>query len=89
MNTKGELIQTNNPDPLENFYGKPLISQELSGTKYLGRLVIELYESPGASDADGLAYTIDPAHNVNIDEKTLLKRIVDALPLRVARSSMK
>ena len=87
MDTKGELSYTNKQDPLENLYGKPMISQENPDTRYLGRVIIELYESPGASDAAGLAYTIDPASGTNIDEKTLIKRIADALSLRIARNS--
>jgi hypothetical protein len=86
VNTKGELSYSNEPDPMQNVYGKPMISEEHPHTRYLGRVVIELYESPGASDVNGLAYTIDPASGVNIDEKTLIKRIADALSLRIARN---
>src|SRR5215831_3398799 len=51
-------------DPLKGFYGKPIVGEEIPGeNRYLGRIIVELYESLLiSSDANGLAFTVDPAH---------------------------
>lgn len=51
-------------DPLKGFHGKPIVGEEIPGeTRYLGRIIVELYEAPDiSSDANGLAFTVDPAH---------------------------
>lgn len=72
-------------NPLNGFEGKPIISQA-GQTKYLGRVVIELWESPDPSDslgAKGLAYVSDAA--TGVDWRDLLRRVAAALPSRIAR----
>jgi len=74
-------------DPLKGFYGKPIVGEEIPGeNRYLGRIIVELYESPLiSSDANGLAFTTDPAHQAGISAAELLERIAAALPVRVAK----
>jgi len=74
-------------DPLKGFYGKPIVSEEIPGeNRYLGRIIVELYEAPDiSSDANGLAFTTDPAHQAGISAADLLERIAAALPVRIAK----
>lgn len=70
--------------PLTGTAGKPLISKETSDTRFVGRVIIELYEGPHIeSDADGFALVISPAIGSGISQHELLKRIAAALPARV------
>ena len=70
-------------DPLEGFQGQPIVSLVGPNQRYLGRVVVELYETPNSSDVNQLAFTIDAANGV--DSSDLLKRIAAALSLRVAK----
>ncbi len=83
----GKLTETGRPDPLAAHYGKPLISGASTHARYLGRVVIELYESEGATDEMGLAYSIDPASDAGLDAATLAKRISEAFVTRVPKDA--
>ena len=83
----GKLTETGRPDPLAAYYGKPLISGASTHVRYLGRVVIELYESEGATDEMGLAYSIDPASDGGLDAATLAKRISEAFFTRVPKDA--
>jgi hypothetical protein len=83
----GELRETGRSDPLAAHYGKPLISEASTHVRYLGRVVIELYESEGITDEMGLAYTIDPASDTGLDAATLAKRISEAFVTRVPKDA--
>jgi hypothetical protein len=72
--------------PLAGFGGKPILGSEDNEKRYIGRIVIELYESPGIrSDGDGLVFSISPAEKVDISQDALLRRFAAALPARVAK----
>ena len=83
----GIPIETGQPDPLAAHHGKPLISGASTHVRYLGRVVIELYESEGTTDEMGLAYTIDPASDAGLDAATLVKRISEAFVIRVPKDA--
>jgi hypothetical protein len=71
-------------NPLNGFEGRPIISGAGRG-RYLGRVVIEVWESPDANDtlgAKGLAYMPDAA--TGVDWLDLLRRVAAALPTRIA-----
>ena len=89
MNTRGKLVSTNQPDPLANVYGKPMIGTEMPGLRYLGRAIVELYESTDGSEPEdrNIVCSIDKAEGVNISSKTLIQRIASALSTRVARTT--
>jgi hypothetical protein len=71
--------------PFSGLGGKPVIGQETSDHRFVGRVVIELFEGQHIdSDADGLALIINPAPGSGLSQRDLLKRISDALPGRVA-----
>lgn len=86
---QGELSSTNRSDPLQEVYGKPMVGMEMPGNRYLGRVVVELYESTDAFQSDdmNIVYSVDPAHGANIEAKALVKRVADALHARIARNS--
>jgi len=44
-------------NPLKGFHGKPIVGEEIpEENRYLGRIIVELYESPHiSSDANGLS----------------------------------
>ena len=83
----GKLTETGRPDPLAAYYGKPLISGASTHVRYLGRVMIELYESEGATDEMGLAYSIDLASDARLDAATLAKRISEAFVARVPKDA--
>jgi hypothetical protein len=78
---KDRVERPQSPDPLQNHYGKPLIGVVFPSMKYVGRLIIELYEQPGSSDANSLVLGMDPAPGES--QADLVKRIAAALPERV------
>lgn len=79
-------------DPLQSHNGKPMISGLGSDSRYIGRVVIELWESPettasatspAAIDASHLGLLIDPVGQVNGND--LMQRVAAALPLHVQK----
>lgn len=71
--------------PLAGFGGKPILSKETPDRRFIGRIIVELYEGPNTpSDAHGLVLSISPARGSNISQDDLLKRIATALPVRVS-----
>lgn len=89
MKTQGKLESTNQPDPLANVYGKPMIGTKTPGLRYIGRAIVELYESTDGSEPDdrNIVCSIDKAEGVNISSKTLLQRIATAFSTRVAKTT--
>jgi hypothetical protein len=69
------------PDVLQNYRGKPLVTVASPSVKYIGRLIIELYEHPSGSDANNLAMTFDLAPGES--QSDLVGRIAAALPERL------
>jgi len=72
------------PDPFAGFSGKPMFSGGGPTATYVGRVVIELWESPNMTDEQTMAITTDTTGSV--DWKTLLQRVAAALPARIAHS---
>ncbi|HLG64911.1 MAG TPA: hypothetical protein VKY19_23425 [Ktedonosporobacter sp.] len=73
-------------DPLTAFHGKPLVGVASQEHRYMGRIVIEVYESDQyASVADSLAFTVDLAEGVGIDHQELMVRVAQGFPERIAR----
>ncbi len=80
---KAEISEVD--DPLVGYHKKPIISLASSpNAKYLGRVIVELWDNTGArDDADALtisAGAMDGKHG------KLLARIAEALLVRVQRS---
>ncbi|MHB8600243.1 MAG: hypothetical protein ACYDER_25960 [Ktedonobacteraceae bacterium] len=72
--------------PLAGWGGKPLLDKESDGHRFVGRLIIELYEGPDVtSDANGLVFSVSPSIEATISQHELLKRFAAALPARVAK----
>jgi hypothetical protein len=87
VRTDGRVV-----DPFQGKHGKPIISGSGPNSRYIGRVVIELWESPetpasaitpAAIDACHLGLLIDPAGKVNGNE--LMQRIASALPVHVQK----
>lgn len=75
-----------NPHPLAGWGGKPIVGSESEDTHFVGRIVLELFEGPHiTSDANGLAFIINPGIGTDIDSEALVKRIADAFPAFVER----
>ena len=89
MKTQGKLERASQPDPLASMYGKPMIGMETPGLRYLGRVIIELYESTDRSEPDdrNLVCSIDKAEGVNINTKAFIQRIANAFSARVAKTT--
>lgn len=77
-------------DPFAGFHGQPMLGSR--GPHYAGRVVLELWDTlsyageqpvPVQWDAAGLALLVDPASDTS-DGEGLFRRIVAALPLRLA-----
>ncbi|MCS6846511.1 MAG: hypothetical protein RMN52_02200 [Anaerolineae bacterium] len=66
-----QILKANIPEFLNS--KEPIISAAGKDSKFLGRVIIEYYEIPGAkSDADGVAYLVEA---VNGDHRGLAKRV--------------
>ncbi|QBD82612.1 hypothetical protein EPA93_44270 [Ktedonosporobacter rubrisoli] len=89
MPTKGKLESTNQPNPLASVHGKPMIGMEMPGLRYLGRVIIELYETTDKVEPDdrNLVTSVDTAQDVNISSKTLLQRVASAISTQVAKTT--
>lgn len=72
--------------PLAGTGGKPLIGRETPTHRFIGRVIVELFEGPEIfSDANGLCFIISPGLDADVDDEELLKRIAAALPLRIPK----
>ena len=83
----GRVRITHRVDPLEGYHGKPIISGGGSHDRYIGRVILELWErprgaDPGVNDVNYFSMTSDATDG---DAAGLLRRLADALPVRVAR----
>lgn len=67
-------------DPLEHHRQRPVISVGAPGAKYLGRVVIELWDDGTGADVRNLAFGIDAIG----DSAELLTRVVAAFPARAS-----
>jgi len=68
--------------------GKPIISQAGPGARYLGRVVIELWDHPDHPDKTGaatLAYQVDLGAGSPLNQVELLDRASQAFPIRFQR----
>lgn len=76
--------------PLQGTEGKPLISEAGPDDRYVGRVIVEVWDSPHSrhpTGADHLAYVVDPAHDATNQGgamQQLLQRVATALPARLA-----
>lgn len=69
--------------PLARVGGKPILGKESSDQVFLGRIVMELFESPYiTSDANGFALIVGTGLRTDIKNEELAKRIAVALPIR-------
>ncbi len=84
----GKIESTGQADAFAPYYGTPMLSISDPTSRYLGRVVIELYESPNSTDERGLAYTIDPSPEGGVDAATLAKRIAQAFAVHVTKSPL-
>ncbi len=86
------------PDPLAAFRGKPVISGGGANRKYIGRVIVELWELVPQSgqtspvvidDVDGIAIRADatPSATASGDHAALLDRVAAALPQRIAKGN--
>ncbi|MGH2411439.1 MAG: hypothetical protein ACRDFX_11265 [Chloroflexota bacterium] len=79
-------------DPFSGYHGRPLFSGPGSTGAYVGRVVIELWETAEsggpagqqARDARGLALVIEPAAGGRAYEKELISRVAACLPVRLS-----
>ena len=78
---KGETTAIHGADPFQNRHEKPMISNAGPTSRYRGRVVIELWESPDSTDVNQLGLLIDPADGTN--GKKLLQDVATALPLHL------
>ena len=73
-------------DPLQGYYGRPLTSG-LPSHKYIGRVIVELWEPPsGVNDANGLTFRFSAAGGIKPAD--VLKRVAAALPQRLAKQTV-
>lgn len=71
------------PDPLSAYLDQPMIAHPGPNSRYVGRVIVELYENGSEkSDASKIAYTVDAIEG-NYD--TLALRIAKALVARLSQ----
>lgn len=76
---KQEINQSG--DPLSGYQGKPILGQQGPNARYLGRVIVELWE---IKDAKNDSYNIAISSGaVDRDNATLIERIAVALSARV------
>jgi hypothetical protein len=71
-------------DPLQNYQKRPIISEAVPNTTYVGRVIIELWEDGSSPDDKMIAMT---AEAVNGRHPQLLDRIAAALAKAMQRGN--
>lgn len=70
-------------EPLASFAGKPILASQGSGSKYIGRVVVEVWDTGTSIDPSyGLSFSSDA---VDGNQKALLRRVAAGLSARVAK----
>jgi hypothetical protein len=70
-------------DPLAGFAGKPILAAQSAGATYLGRVVIEVWDTGRSHDPSfGLTFSSDA---VDGNHRNLLRHVANGLPTRVAK----
>jgi hypothetical protein len=68
-------------DPLSGYQGRPILGQQGPNAKYLGRVIVELWETNSTTnDSNNIAVS---AGAVDEDNATFIERIAAALSERV------
>lgn len=69
--------------PLAGMGGKPMLGKESSDQSFVGRIVMELFESPyTTSDANGFALIVNCGLRTGIKNEELARRVAVALTIR-------
>lgn len=79
-----QKTQESVPNPLAKYTAKPIISDAEPHGSYLGRVILELWET-GNGDWRSLAVSVDA---VDGDGLSLLRRVTTALPAAVERRNL-
>lgn len=80
----GQVQVVTAADPLAGYHDQPVISDGGPQARYIGRVIIELWEPLSQpNDVGGLAYTSEAVDGNNV---ALLQRIARALPLRLSEA---
>jgi hypothetical protein len=74
-------------DPLAQYAHKPMLAAAGKGAKYLGRVIIEVWETGNATD-DSQRLTFS-SEAVDGNHEALLTRVAAGLPKRVERRSQR
>ncbi len=83
MSDKWQTQEFSADDPLSSHRGRPIISAGGPNQKYVGRVIIEFWESDSArDDTNKIAYSADA---VDGDHPALLRRVAAALAARVQK----
>jgi hypothetical protein len=83
MSKQWEKRVSTAPDPLKDFRKKPIISGGGPKAKYLGRVIVELWDTgEGRDDSYNIAYSSAPVDGKYTE---LVKRVATALVERVRR----
>jgi hypothetical protein len=70
-------------DPLASYEGKPILGQHGSSQRYVGRVVVELWETEqSVDDSQRIVFTADAADG---NHSALLRRVAPALLKRVQK----
>lgn len=72
-------LSGNVKDLFEGLHGRPIVGQGGAEAEYVGRVIVELWEKPGSTDSQMLAYSVYPVSGNSV---RLMDRIVSALPIR-------
>jgi hypothetical protein len=82
MTRKEEIIMPSQ-HPLAGMGGKPILGKESASQTFVGRIVLELFESPYiTSDANGFALIVGTGLRSGIKNEELARRVATALTTR-------
>ncbi len=83
MSKEWQQSTNQHADPLSAYHNLPIVSEPGPNQKYIGRVIIELYEDGSTrSDASKIAYS---ATSVDGNSKAFALRVAQALIARLGR----
>ncbi|QBD76418.1 hypothetical protein EPA93_10515 [Ktedonosporobacter rubrisoli] len=77
---QGEQRQTQAVDVLSSVRNQPILGQQGANATYVGRVIVELWETSAKDDSKGIAISVSA---MNGDNATLLERVANGLLKRV------
>jgi hypothetical protein len=87
MSTWHSTVQNDAPDPLADFLEMPIISAGGPGMNYIGRVIVELWDTGESPTDDSRSIAVSADARLD-NEQTLVERVAAALPKLLSRGPL-